>query len=45
VPEPVFDGFIFPTQRHVSRREGDGSADMSLVAIRISIESVAVRRR
>jgi len=39
-----FDGFIFPAQRHVYLRTEDGTAE-SLAAIRIPMESVAVRRR
>lgn len=37
--------FIFPTRRHVYRRNEDGTADKSLAAITIPIDSVSVQRR
>ena len=40
-----FDGFVFPTRRHVYPRNQDGTADKRLAVITIPIESVAVERR
>lgn len=37
-----FDGFIFPTRRHVYLRKEGGTADKSLAAITIDIQDVAV---
>jgi hypothetical protein len=39
----TFDGFVFPTQRRVYRRNPDGTADRSRTAISADFQHIAVR--
>jgi hypothetical protein len=39
----TFDGFVFPTRRHIYRRGDDGTADQRLAIITVDVSSVRVQ--